>query len=102
MARALNGGILLLLAPAGCGKSVALQQFLAGHEIPSVRYDVRPEHGSLLGFVRGLADAAHEIAPGARATVAEAFRNAGSPSRIDLADWMSTHLRHFRGTIAID
>jgi LuxR family maltose regulon positive regulatory protein len=96
--------VTIVLAPAGCGKSVALQQHLATLDVPNVRYDVRPEHGTLLGFVRGLADVVHGVAPGARGTVASAVASAlasNAPETL-LAPWMSNHLANFPGVIAID
>jgi ATP/maltotriose-dependent transcriptional regulator MalT len=96
--------VTILLAPAGCGKTVALQQYLATLEVPYIRYDVRPEHATLLGFVRGLADVARNVAPGARGTVASAVASAlacESPESL-LAPWMSNHLAEFPGVIAID
>ena len=96
--------VVLLIAPAGYGKSVALQQYLEAANIAYVRYDVRPEHAGLLGFLRGLADALEGVAPEARSTLAGAYeRNAGSASPgADLALWMDAHLQSFRGLIAID
>ncbi len=96
--------IVLVIAPAGYGKSVALRQFLDSIPEPCVRYDVLPDNGGLLGFLRGFADALIEIAPDARATLAGAYeRNAGSDQPgADLAMWMHAHLKGHRGIIAID
>jgi len=96
--------ITLIHAPAGYGKSVALRHFLETLQKPFVRYDVRAEHGTLLGFVRGFADALLEVAPDARKTVAgaeERSRSSKTPG-IDLAMWMHAHLESFSGVIAID
>jgi len=96
--------VVLIVAPAGYGKSVALRQYLDTLAEPHVRYDVLPEHAGLLGFLRGFADALAEIAPDARTTLAGAHeKNAGSASPgSDLALWMHSHLRSYRGVIAID
>jgi DNA-binding CsgD family transcriptional regulator/tetratricopeptide (TPR) repeat protein len=96
--------VVLIVAPAGYGKSVALRHYLDTLPDPHVRYDVLAEHSGLLSFLRGFADAVAEIAPDARTTLAGAHeKNAGSPSPgIDLAMWMHSHLRSYRGIIAID
>jgi len=96
--------VVLLVAPAGYGKSVALRQYLESTSEPRVRYDVRAENAGLLGFLRGFADALSELAPQARTTLVGAYeRNAGSASPgADLALWMDSHLQSFRGVIAID
>jgi len=96
--------VVLIVAPAGYGKSVALRHYLETLSDPHVRYDVLGEHAGLLGFLRGFADAIEEIAPDARTTLAGAYeKNAGSPTPgTDLAMWMHSHLRSYRGVIAID
>lgn len=96
--------VTVILAPAGCGKSVALQHYLAELQSPYVRYDMRPEHSNLLGFVRGFADAVYGIAPSARGSVAGAVAAALASQEPggSLATWMSTHLPDFPGVIAID
>lgn len=96
--------IVLLIAPAGYGKSVALRQYLDSVSEPRVVFDVLPEHTGLLGFLRGLTDALAEIAPDARTTLAGAYeRNAGSESSgADLAMWLHSHIKSYRGIIAID
>jgi ATP/maltotriose-dependent transcriptional regulator MalT len=96
--------VVLLLAPAGYGKSVALRQHLDTVRDPFVRYDVLPDHVGLLGFLRGLTDTLSQVAPGARATLAGAYEsNATSRSAgLDLAMWLHSHLKNYRGIIAID
>jgi DNA-binding CsgD family transcriptional regulator/tetratricopeptide (TPR) repeat protein len=96
--------VVLLLAPAGYGKSVALRQYLDAIKDPFVRYDVQPDNTALLGFVRGFADAVSAIAPDARRTLAAAYEAnaASSTSGSDLAMWMHSHLQTYRGVIAID
>ena len=63
IASAATQRIVLIVAPAGYGKSLAMRQYLDTLANASVRYDVRAEHANLLGFVRGLADALTETAP---------------------------------------
>ncbi len=96
--------VVLIVAPAGYGKSVALRQYLDLVDGPRVRLDVLPDNAGLLGFLRGLSDALAEIAPDARATLAGAYeKNAASASPgADLALWMHSHLKSYRGVIAID
>ncbi|MDQ2865842.1 MAG: LuxR C-terminal-related transcriptional regulator [Candidatus Eremiobacteraeota bacterium] len=96
--------IVLIVAPAGYGKSVALAQYLASTNDVRVRFDVLSDHATLLGFLRGFTDALVEIAPDARTTLAGAYeKNADSPSAgSDLAMWMHSHLKSYRGIIAID
>ena len=96
--------IVLIVAAAGYGKSVALRQYLSTLRDPFVRYDVRPEHANLLGFVRGFADAVLGIAPDARPTVSRAYNESRTSSTpgLDLAMWMHAHIKTFTGVIAID
>lgn len=96
--------VVLIVAPAGYGKSVALRQYLDTAAEPYVRYDVHAEHASLLGFIRGFADALLEVAPDLRKTVSGAYeksRTSRTPGA-DLAMWMHAHLKTFTGTLAVD
>ncbi|MBV8499820.1 MAG: hypothetical protein JO003_11265 [Candidatus Eremiobacteraeota bacterium] len=96
--------ITLLVAPAGYGKSVILRQYLGGLREPNVRFAIRGEHATLLGFLRGFAEALREYAPHAIDALAGAYeRTTSSGSRGgELARWMYAHLELFAGTIAID
>lgn len=96
--------ISLVVAPAGYGKSVILRQYLCTLREPAVRFALRAEHGTLLGFLRGLAEALGERAPHAMPALADAFeRSTGSAERgTDLARWMHAHLEPFAGVIAVD
>lgn len=105
IASAATQRIVLIVAPAGYGKSVALRQYLDTlQDVPYVRYDVRAEHDTLLGFVRGFADALLDAAPGARKTVSGAYEKSRSSKTpgLDLAMWMHAHIKTFTGVIAID
>jgi len=96
--------IALIVAPAGYGKSVALTQYLATLTQPFLRYDVRADNDTLLGFARGLADTLNEVAPNLRNALAGAFEkvlDAPSPGA-ELAAWMHTHIKGHEGLIAID
>lgn len=96
--------ITLVVAPAGYGKSVILRQYLRTLHEPPVRFALRAEHGTLLGFLRGLTEALGERAPYAMTALADAFeRSTASRDRgADLALWMHAHLEAFAGVIAID
>ncbi len=96
--------IVLIVAPAGYGKSVALRQYLETLQDEHVRYDVRSEQGTLLGFVRGFADVLVDIAPDARKTLSGAYEKSQSSKTpgADLAMWMHAHIKTFTGVIAID
>lgn len=96
--------VILILAPAGFGKTVALQQYLARLEHAPARFDVRPEHASLLEFVRGIAQAVRAFAPDAADAAISAVHDAlawPEPMAI-LATWMARHLESYQGTVAID
>jgi ATP/maltotriose-dependent transcriptional regulator MalT len=96
--------IVLIIAPAGYGKSVALRQYLSQIGEQHVRYDVREEHANLLGFVRGFADAFTNEAPDARNTVSGAYEKSRSSKTpgVDLAMWLHAHIKTFTGVVAID
>jgi ATP/maltotriose-dependent transcriptional regulator MalT len=96
--------ITLMIAPAGYGKSVALRQYIRRLRERCVCFALRPEHTTLLSFLRGFAEALGENAPHAIDSLAEAYeQNQSSDKRdIDLAQWLSAHLELFSGVIAID
>ena len=96
--------IVLILAPAGYGKSVALRQYLEAAERPRVLYEVARDDTSLLSFVRGLSRALAPVAAEAYETAAHAVQSAlltDAPAKA-LAQWLKSHLRDFDGIIAID
>jgi ATP/maltotriose-dependent transcriptional regulator MalT len=96
--------IVLVIAPAGYGKSVVLRQYLGTLNEPNVRFALRTEHTTLLGFLRGLTEALRESAPHAITALAGAYeRNTATTKRpSELARWMHAHLESFSGVIAID
>ena len=104
LAATANSAITLLIAPAGYGKSVVLSQYLRRLRGPHVRFALRGEHSTLLGFLRGFAEAMNESAPHAITALAGAFeRTTASPKPgAGLAHWMHAHLESFTGVIAID
>ena len=96
--------IAILRGAAGSGKSVALRQYLAGCGQPYLLYDVAPQHDTLARFVRGLADALGELAPGARLSFAGAYERAmqsRDPAR-DLSAWLHEHIKSLHTVIALD
>ncbi|MFY9885793.1 MAG: AAA family ATPase, partial [Candidatus Cybelea sp.] len=96
--------ITLLIAPAGYGKSVALRQYLRSIREPNVRFVLRAEHVTLLGFLRGFTESLRESAPHAITSLAGAYeRSTGTAKRAGmLASWLHAHLESFAGVIAID
>ncbi|MBV9720079.1 MAG: AAA family ATPase [Candidatus Eremiobacteraeota bacterium] len=96
--------IVLMIAPAGYGKSVVLRQYLETLREPHVCFALRPDHSTLLGFLRGLTQTLGKHAPHSNAALAGAYeRNTASPKRaVDLARWMHAHLESFCGVVAID
>lgn len=96
--------VAVLRGMAGCGKSVALRGALAAGSQAAALYDVPREHRTLARFVRGLAEALRESAPGARLSFASAYERAMQSGRpaADLAAWMLEHLRGVPCTIALD
>ena len=96
--------IALIVAPAGYGKSVALTQYLASLERPAIRYDVRADNDTLLGFVRGFVRVLSDVVSNLRNTLADAFERSTSAASagIELAAWMHAHIGQYEGLIAID
>src|SRR5579872_6369536 len=81
--------VLLLLAEAGFGKSVALRQFLDGEHEPCAFYRVPPETTTLLGFLRGLTEALEPYVPGAHLSFTMAYERAMQSQTpfAELATW---------------
>ncbi len=96
--------VALIIAPAGFGKSIALHEFLREADVPTVRFDVRPDHADLRGFLRGFAIALERVAPQVLLTLPGAYeRSRSSPTPVlDLAHWLCAHLEGFRGIVAVD
>jgi len=98
------GRIILIVAPAGYGKSLALSHWLAQQSRPYLRFDVQAEHNTLLGFARGVAEAFSPSFPALPKTVSTASQNsalAATPGN-EMARWMAAHLETFEGIIVID
>lgn len=97
------GRIILIVAPAGYGKSLALSHWLDRQPRRVLRFDVQAEHNTLQGFARGVAEAFTEF-PDLRKTVATAYQNSASAAAPgqEIARWMTAHLEGFDGIIAVD
>jgi len=98
------GRIVLIVAPAGYGKSLALSHWLPQQSRTSLRFDVQPEHNTLLGFARGLAEAFSPAFPALLKTVSTASQNSASAATPgnEMARWMAAHLEGFDGISVID
>lgn len=96
--------VVVVAASAGYGKSTALRQYLAASSEPFVRFDVRAEHGTLLGFARGFADGFSDIYPQLSQNLIDAYNGARAADTAgrELARWAADELRAFDGIVAID
>jgi ATP/maltotriose-dependent transcriptional regulator MalT len=102
--RATGYPITLVIAPAGYGKTVALRHYLERAQIEYIRFGLRKEHGSLLGFLRGFIATIDRIAPKAAKSLPDVYERAiasGSPV-YELSNWLDVLLKKYRGTIVID
>ncbi|GAC1300242.1 MAG: hypothetical protein NVSMB19_06460 [Vulcanimicrobiaceae bacterium] len=104
LARAARMPVTLVAAPAGCGKSVAIRQYLRSLDDAAITFDVRPAHASLSRFVRGFADTLEAALPRVAQSLAIAHERAlQSPRPADvLAAWLAEHLGDARRTIVLD
>ncbi len=104
LAEACAERVALIVAPAGYGKSVALNAYLESLRTPYVRYDVDESAGNLAGFVRGFVDSVVDIAPTASPSIAEALSSVLSSLKpgAELAQWFFSHIKSFGGTFVID
>jgi hypothetical protein len=106
LASASDAPITVILAPAGYGKSTAVQQFTATRADPSIVFSVRPDDRALIGFARSLLQSSALLSrtalPSLNGAYASAMRS-GEPGRV-LAEWMMIFVRELpAGTlIAID
>jgi ATP/maltotriose-dependent transcriptional regulator MalT len=102
--RATRRRIGLVVAPAGYGKSVAVAQYLARAEVPSLWFIVRDEHTKLLGFAWGLARALCSQVPALERGLLTAYQGAAADGNapVALAAWFAAHLDACSSTIVID
>lgn len=96
--------ITLIAAPAGCGKSIALRDYLETLPVPHLLYEVRAEHDTLTAFVRGFAQAMETLVPGCSSTLPDALRSAARTTQPVpvLASWIEVWLLSWVGVFAID
>jgi ATP/maltotriose-dependent transcriptional regulator MalT len=96
--------IVLVVAPAGFGKSVAIRQYLEADRIEHLTFAVRKEHTTLAGFLRGFIAALEPIAPKASKSVAGAYEKAAKGGNLvgDLASWVSALLGQYAGMVVLD
>jgi len=95
--------VVLLHGSAGCGKSVALAQYLAEVRSPHAVFAVRHEHGRVAAFARGLAEAFDPVAPGTARSLGSAYSSARRSGRgwDAVAGWLAGQLRG-PATVAVD
>jgi ATP/maltotriose-dependent transcriptional regulator MalT len=96
--------VTLIAAPAGYGKSIALDDYLRSVRGDVLRFNVRRAHGSLTRFVRALAAALETSLPRMGQSLAIAHERAtqsAKPSDV-LATWLAEHLDGEPRTIVID
>lgn len=104
MAQALRYRAVILRAPAGYGKSVAVADAIEAAGIEAVRYSPASQVDSLGAFVRGFINALGGIAPAARLSFAGAWERAAdsaAPAE-HLARWLRAHLNGIETTIVLD
>ena len=96
--------IVLVVAPAGFGKSVALDDFLDATGTDALRFDVRPEENTLLGFARRLGEVLQPVVPSIAASFPALQENALSAEAAPglVADWFAEHFKRTTATIVVD
>jgi ATP/maltotriose-dependent transcriptional regulator MalT len=96
--------IVLVAAPAGFGKSVAVRHYLEHRRIDHVRCALRREHDSLLGVLGAFAAAVERIAPNMLHAYSSFYSNVEQSPTIarGVAQWIATMLKSYRGAIFID
>lgn len=101
---ALSKRVMLLCAPAGFGKSVAIRDALNELEITHVTYNFEPAQTSPAALAHGLAAALKDLTPGlasSYATAAEYALQSNDP-RQGLALWFQRHLQDVAVTIVLE
>lgn len=96
--------IVLVTAPAGFGKSVALDDFFRQTGSDAVRFDVRPEDNNLLTFARRLGELLQPVVPGIAASfpaLQENVLSTGAAARL-VSDWFAEHFKRTTATIVVD
>ncbi|MGH7328655.1 MAG: AAA family ATPase, partial [Polyangiaceae bacterium] len=96
--------VVLLVAQAGYGKSIALRQYLQRETQPYAFFRVEPETATLIGFLRGLTESLERFVPGAHLSLTMAHERAMQSRTpfVELANWLGEHLRDVNLRIVID
>ncbi|HEY8313451.1 MAG TPA: tetratricopeptide repeat protein [Candidatus Baltobacteraceae bacterium] len=96
--------VMLVDAPEGAGKSVAIRQFVETLRLDALTCSLAADDGSLVEFVRAFAEALESVAPGLRSSSATAIEYAlqAAVPHEELASWIHGHLGRFYGTIIVD
>ncbi len=96
--------IVLVAAPAGFGKSVAVRHYLEQRRVEHVRCALRREHDTLLGVLAAFAAAVERIAPNMLHAYSSFYSNVEQSPTIarGIAQWIATMLKSYRGAIFID
>jgi len=95
--------IVVVHGRAGCGKSLAVRQHLAGLRGLRASFAVRSEHADVAMFARGLAEALAPVAPDIARLLPAAFSSARRQAKPSdtVATWLAEQLNGPM-TIAID
>ena len=96
--------VVLVTAPAGFGKSVAVRHYLERRKIEHVRCGLRRGDGTLLTFLGAFAASLERVAPNMVHAYSNFYTNVEESPTIVLgiAQWMAAMLKSFRGTIFVD
>jgi ATP/maltotriose-dependent transcriptional regulator MalT len=106
LAHAARYPIVLVTAPAGFGKSVAIDDFLRRTSSDAVRFDVRPEENTLLAFARRFGEVLQPVVPSIVASFpalqepGNVLATAAAPGL--LSDWFAEHFKRMTATIVVD
>jgi tetratricopeptide (TPR) repeat protein len=104
IADALTKRFVLLCAPGGFGKSVAVRRALRARHESYLAYTLRPADTSVAAFARGLAETLDAAASGLRpsyATAAEYAQQSAAPHQ-EFALWFQRHLEGVSATVLLE
>lgn len=104
IADALTRRFVLLCAPGGFGKSVAVRRVLRAQPRSHLTYTLRPADTSVAAFARGLAETLGAVAPGLHpsyATAAEYAQQSPAPHQ-EFALWFQRHLEGVTATVLLE
>lgn len=104
VSQALSHRFVLLCAPGGFGKSVAVRRALAARNQPYLAYNLRPEDTSAAALARGLAETFGALAPGvltSYGSAAEYAQQSPAPHQ-EFALWFERHLKDESATVVLE